>query len=126
MTTSTSRPASAAATASCWPRRNAGKPNSSCSAPSGSVDRATGAGGSGPRPGRVRVSSVSATGTDDHTSGPGGIRRGGTESSHLDERQRVLEGVLGLRGRLGLRQRVLAGEAGVAVGLALAVDGGVD
>ena len=40
MTTSTSRSASAAPTASAWPGRKAGKPNSSCSAPCGIASRA--------------------------------------------------------------------------------------
>src|SRR5215218_3799209 len=59
MTTSTSRSASAAPTASAWPGRKAGKPNSSCSAPTGSVARATGSGGGGPRPGRASVEAAS-------------------------------------------------------------------
>src|SRR5215211_15009 len=59
MTTRTSRSASAAPTASAWPRRKAGKPNSSCSAPTGSVARATGSGGGGPRPGRARLEAAS-------------------------------------------------------------------
>ena len=37
MTTSTSRPAMAASTASCWPGRKAGNPNTSRSASAGSV-----------------------------------------------------------------------------------------
>src|SRR3954471_3037649 len=59
MTTSTSRSASAAPTASAWPGRKAGKPKSSPSAPTGSVARATGSGGGGPRPGRASVEAAS-------------------------------------------------------------------
>src|SRR5215213_4497642 len=59
MTTSTSRPASAAPTASAWPGRKPRKPNSSRSAPRGSVARATGSGGGGPRPGRASVEAAS-------------------------------------------------------------------
>src|SRR5215208_584439 len=59
MTTSTSRSASAAPTASAWPGRKPGKPNSSCSAPTGSRARATGSGGGGPRPGRARIEAAS-------------------------------------------------------------------
>ena len=58
MTTSTSRPATAAATASCCPGRKPGKPNSSRSAPSGSRERATGSGGGGPSPGSATLSSA--------------------------------------------------------------------
>ena len=59
MTTSTSRSASAAPTASSCPGRKRSNPNSSCSAPCGSVARATGSGGGGPRPGRARVEAAS-------------------------------------------------------------------
>ena len=64
MTTSTSRggwgPVTAA-TASRWPGRNAGKPKTSRSAPSGSPARANGRGGSGPRPGSDGATSGSVT-----------------------------------------------------------------
>src|SRR3954454_1133753 len=122
MTTSTSRPPSAASTASRWPGRNASNPNSSRSAAHGSVARATGACGSGPRPGRVSGLLATLTRTDDHIAASGGVRAAGAESSHLQQRQGALERVLGLRGALGLRQRVVAGEAGVAVHLPRALD----
>ena len=72
MTTSTSRPATAASTASCWPGRNAGKPNTSCSASAGSLARANGVGGSGPEPGQRRGDERigddgCAHGIDDHS-----------------------------------------------------------
>src|SRR5437762_576328 len=59
MTTSTSRSASAAPTAAACPGRKPGKPNSSRRAPCGSVARATGSGGGGPRPGRASVEAAS-------------------------------------------------------------------
>src|SRR6478672_5982346 len=126
MTTSTSRPASAASTASRCPRRNASKPNSSASAPAGSVARATGSGGAGPSPGRD-IASGRAIGTGEATAATRRHGRAVAELSHLrvDYGERVLERVLALRRRLGVRQRIVAGEAGVAVLAALPLDRGV-
>src|SRR3954462_7435381 len=126
MTTSTSRACTAASTASSWPGRKAANPKSSRSASAGTADRATGACGSGSRPGRVSAESAMALmRADDHIAASGGVRGAVAALSHPREREGALERVLGLGRRLGLRQRVLAGEAGIAVAAAVAVDGRV-
>src|SRR4051794_38686456 len=117
MTTSTSRAARAASTASRWPGRNDANPNSSCSAPSASRARATGSGGGGPSPGSVSMSMAVDTGRRPYRRGRRGLRD--------CDGQRVLERVLALPGG-GAGEWVLAGEAGVAVALARAADRLVD
>src|SRR4051794_3131729 len=131
MTTSTSRGGSGpvtASTASRCPGRNASNPNSSCSAPTGSVARATGSGGGGPSPGRATLSTVTDTGRatiPPPPEGIGALRRFAAKSLQARERERVLERVLRLRrGRAG--QRVVAREAGVAVRVPGALDRLVD
>ena len=127
-----------ASTASRWPGRKAAKPNSSRSAAPGSVARATGSGGGGPeaREGDVVHERVTRDGRPYRRLRRASGRCGDLQRSRCGRRdagraqarasgQRVLERVLGLRGgRPG--QRVVAGEAGVAVRVARPADRLVD
>ena len=140
MTTSTSRPASAASTASRWPGPERREPEQLVQRPVGVRARARPApAGGGPRPGR-REACPSAVDTDwrpyrrrpDAASACQARRcaelshsaRCGDVSARASGK-RVLERVLALR-RDRAGQRVLAGEAGVAVRLARAADRLVD